>query len=225
MLYWDTWTSAGNLNADDTWYEKLGHNYVDTTRLIYADYMKSVVSSGVTEGGDWYVITGGRQDYMTYYQNCREVTIELSNSKILGTEYLQNYWNYNQQSLLNYIKEIQYGFNGTVKNTSSDPLDAKIEITSHDVDNSWVVTDPSNGDYYRPIEPGTNSVTYSAFGHTSQTIDVTVTGWETTTIQNIILDVDPTTNSLSGSVLENVTGTPLENVKIEILLLSLSYEK
>lgn len=30
------------------------------------------------DGGDWSVVTGSRQDYMTDYQHCREVTMEIS---------------------------------------------------------------------------------------------------------------------------------------------------
>ena len=213
---WDCWTTNENAPADAVWWEHIGRAYVDSARLINSGYMTSVVSSGVTEGADWYYAYGSRQDYMNYFHHCKEVTLELSNTKTLSTDQLNNYWNYNERSLINYIKEAGYGFNGTVKNTNGDPLDAKIEISSLDKDNSWVVTDPVNGDYYRPIASGTYNVIYSSYGYISQTISVTVTDWETTTIQDVILQQAATVD-ITGTVIENGSGNPLENVKIEFL--------
>ncbi len=213
---WDTWTSSTNKHADDNWWYKVSQNYADTCQSnsptgYFDDY------GGVTNGGDWYVISGGRQDYMNYFNHCREVTLEISSTKSPSAETLPDYWNYNKQAILDYIKETEYGFNGTVKNTNGDPLDAKIEITAHDKDNSWVITDPENGDYYRPIEPGTYNVTYSAFGYSAQTHSMNVTDWKTTTIKNIVLEVAPDTHTISGIVTEDGTSSPIENVKIEIL--------
>ena len=213
---WDCWTTSENSPADQSWWEHLGQAYVDTARLVNSNYMTSVVSDGVTEGADWYYAYGSRQDYMNYFHHCKEVTIELSVSKTLSSDQLPAYWNYNKRSLINYIKESGYGFNGTVKNTNGDPLDAKIEIASYDKDNSWVVTDPANGDYYRPIAPGTYNVTYSSYGYISQTISVTVTDWNTTTVQNVVLQ-QATQVDVTGTVTEDGTGNPLENVKIEFL--------
>jgi len=80
---WDTWNSSQNSHADTEWFEQVCTDYVTTARTVYSNYMKDVTSDGVTNGGDWYVITGGRQDYMNYWHQCREVTIELSVSKLL----------------------------------------------------------------------------------------------------------------------------------------------
>ncbi len=213
---WDCWSTSENAPADAVWWERMGRVYVDTTRLQYASYMTSVVSDGVTEGKDWYAAYGSRQDYMNYFHHCKEVTIELSNTKTLSSDLLPTYWNYNERSLINYIKEAGYGFNGTVKNTNGDPLDAKIEITSYDKENSWVVTDPANGDYYRPIAPGTYDVTYSSEGYISQTITVTVTDWQTTTVQNVVL-LQASQVNITGTVTEEGSGNPVEGVKIELL--------
>ncbi|MCF6365095.1 MAG: carboxypeptidase regulatory-like domain-containing protein [Bacteroidales bacterium] len=213
---WDTWTTADNANVDANWFEQICTNYVQTTRLINSSYMTDTYADGVTEGGDWYVITGGRQDYMTYFQHCKEVTVELSSVKLLSTDLLPAYWNYNKQALLDYIKEANYGINGTVKNINGDPLDAKIEITAHDKDNSWVATDPANGDYYRLIAPGTYDVTYSSFGYISQVHTITVTAWKTTVINDVVL-LQAANVNISGTVTENGTGNPLQGVKIEIL--------
>lgn len=213
---WDCWTTSDNATADATWWEHIGRAYVDTARIINSSYMTDIFSDGVTEGGDWYVVSGSRQDYMNYFHHCKEVTIELSGTKTLSSDLLPAYWNYNKSSLINYIKEAKYGFNGTVKNTNGDPLNAKIEILSYDKDSSNVVTDPENGDYYRPVAPGTYNVEYSSYGYISQTISVSVTDWRTTTIQNVVLQ-QASQVDVAGTVTEEGSGDPLENVKIEFL--------
>ncbi len=212
---WDAWTSS-HPHADDSWYQYIGHAYVDTARLVSSSYMTDVTSSGITEGGDWYEVNGGRQDYMNYYQHCREVTIELSGTKTLSSDLLPAYWNYNKRSLINYIKESHYGFFGTVKNTSGNPLDAKIEISSHDADNSFVTTDPASGGYYRPIAPGTYNVTYSASGYTSQTHTITINDWNSYVIKDVILGGTAGTTNLTGTILDVKTNNPIENAQLSI---------
>ena len=82
---WDSWTTAGNLNADAAWWERVCTAYVDTTRLTTPTYFTVLYADGVTEGGDWYVVSGGRQDYMNWVHKCREVTAELDATKLTET--------------------------------------------------------------------------------------------------------------------------------------------
>ncbi len=213
---WDSWTSSVKTHADHNWLDHISHNYADSVHVYSPSTYMDSYDNGVTHGGDWYVIQGSRQDHMTYYQHCREITLELSNIKMLDCEDLPDHWNYNRSAFLGFIEECFYGFYGTVKNTIGDPLDAKIEITSHDLDNSEVYTDPSKGDYYRPIEPGTYDVTYSSYGYLSQTHTVTVSDWETSTAQNVVLD-QASVVTVTGTVTEDASGNPLEGVKIEFI--------
>ena len=212
---WDIWQSVQNLHADDTWFYAVSKRYVDTARKVFSNYMTDTYSSGVTEGGDWYVVEGSRQDFMNYYHNCREITIELSSTKLLECEYLNTYWNYNKNSLLHYIKETLYGIRGTVTNSQGQPLNAKIEILNHDKDNSWVTTNPVIGNYYRPIYPGTYQVKYSAEGYYSQTFSITINNWNSTVTKDVVLDALPQ-YTISGYVIDAKTGSPLQNVSISI---------
>ncbi|MCF6185192.1 MAG: carboxypeptidase regulatory-like domain-containing protein, partial [Bacteroidales bacterium] len=219
---WDCWETNENAPADASWWEHVGRAYVDTARLVNSNYMTYVVSDGVTEGADWYYAYGSRQDYMNYFPHCKEVTIELSSTKTLSSDLLPTYWTYNKQSLLNYIKEAGYGFNGTVKNTSGDPLNAKIEITGYDKDSSNVVTDPVNGDYYRPIAPNIYTITYSSTGYISQNHTLIIDDWSKTVQKNVILEVNLNPHNLSGKVTEDISNNPIENVKIEVFENSIS---
>ncbi|MBN2663670.1 MAG: carboxypeptidase regulatory-like domain-containing protein [Bacteroidales bacterium] len=218
---WDCWNSAQNTHADDIWFYHVCSDYVQSARIYNSSYMTSVVPSGVTEGADWYYADGSRQDYMTYFQNCREVTIELSNTKLLSTDELPTFWTMNKQSLIDFIIAAEYGINGTVKNVNGDPLPAKIEIVGHDQDNSEVYTDPVNGDYYRPIAPGTYNVTYSSEGYISQTHSITVSDYGVTQINNVIL-LQAAQVTLTGTVIDAITSLPLQGVMISFLNTTIS---
>jgi len=213
---WDYFGTSTKPHPDRDLFLELGANYVEEARLLNSSYLTSVTSSGVTNGADWYQIIGGRQDYMNYWHHCKEITVEISNSKLAGSETLPTFWDYNKQSILNYVNETRFGFNGTVKNIEGDPLDAKIEILAHDEDNTWVVTDPFHGGYYRPIAPGTYSVTYSSDSYISQTHEVIVSDFQTTVIKNVILG-QAQILEVTGVVSDFEDQELLENATIEIL--------
>lgn len=186
---WDTWYYSENPHADTDWFEYVCTDYVTTARTVKSNYMTDLYSDGVTHGATWYRVAGGRQDYMNYWHQCREVTMEISTTKLLAVENLNNYWNYNKQSLLNYINECLYGIRGIVKNTSNIPLKAMIDIISHDDegDSSMVFTDPDNGNYHRLIEKGTYDMVVSADGYVNDTTTNLVVNWKEITWKNITL--------------------------------------
>jgi len=187
---WDTWTTASNPHADASWWTRMGRQYVDTARVYLSTYMSDTYANGVTEGGDWYVITGGRQDYMNYFKYCREVTIELDAAKTTETQNLPSMWTYNYRSMLNYIQESLYGIRGIVTDSCSGlPVRAKVYVNSHEQNNdsSFVYSNPVVGNYHRYLINGTYSVTYSAPGYTSRTINNIVLANSSATTVNVKL--------------------------------------
>lgn len=205
---WDSWTSAQNTHADDNWWQYVGHEYADTV-FLYApsNYMKGVSSDGIIEGADWYYAFGSRQDYYTYYLHGREVTLEISNTKLLDANLLPDHWNYNYRSFLNYIRQAKYGIHGIITDSCTGmPIRAKVFINSHDRDSSHVYSSLPVGDYHRPIFSGTYSVTYSAPGYQSQTISISTTN-KVTTIQNVALLPNIPVANFSADVTNSCTGT------------------
>ena len=103
---WDCFTSLQNPHPQADWWRVVCQRFVDTSRTVDATHFSDVNAQGYIAGGDWYVIHGGRQDYMNYYQNCLELTMEISVDKTLACERLPEYWSLLQHSLVNYISEI-----------------------------------------------------------------------------------------------------------------------
>ena len=146
-------------------------------------------SQGVTHGAEWYRVYGGRQDYMNFYQQCREVTIELSDTKILPESQLDDYWYYNRDALLDFLTQGTYGFTGVVKDASNNnPIDATITIVGHDAYGSHTVTDISHGDFYRPIKGGTYDILIEAPCYQSETLSgQTIADAQKITLADVLL--------------------------------------
>jgi len=199
---WDTWA---RLAADDAWWEFVSREYADTVHAnAPANYMKDL-DNGVTNGYAWYTISGGRQDYMNYFRNCREVTLEISNTKLLPTSQLINHWNYNYRSLLNYLEESNYGLQGLVTDSmSGEPLAARIYISGHDLDSSHVYTDPFVGDYHRLLKAGLYNVTFSSPGYVSKTFPIQIADFQKTLLSVQLYDGRLATNFSSDSTVISV---------------------
>jgi len=166
---WDTWS---RLAADDSWWRFVGREYADTVHKYGPAGYFNDLQNGITNGYAWYRITGGRQDYMNYWHSCREVTIELSNTKLLPASQLVNYWNYNYHSYLNYIEQTLYGIHGIITDTATGlPLYAKISIAGHDKDSSIIFSRMPTGFYDRVIDQGTWNLTFSKPGYYTKTIN------------------------------------------------------
>ncbi len=174
---WDTWAK---LHADNDWFINISREYADTVHVNSpSGYMEYLVN-GITNGFQWYTISGSRQDYMNYHKHCREITIELSDVKLLPESQLISHWNYNYRSFLNHIEEAGYGFRGIVKDAeTNEPIEgAKVEIIGHDEDGSFVQSAKENGDFYRPIKAGTYDFTISAPCYAPVVKTVTISDYE-----------------------------------------------
>jgi hypothetical protein len=186
---WDVWTSSVHTHPDNAWFFNECTAYAVAAKSHNSSYMTDVVSSGVTEGGDWYVVNGGRQDFTTYFAHGREVTYEVSSTKMPIASTMPTYWTYNYESLLTYLECAYYGIRGTVTNGSGTGLTATITVSGHDAYNSEIITDPTFGDYYRMIAPGTWTLVYSATGYQTKTIsNISVASYTSVVTQNVIMD-------------------------------------
>lgn len=187
---WDTW---GRLHPDDQWFIFIGQQYVDTVHSINSNYMKDLYGypyiPGITNGYAWYRVTGGRQDYMTYFRGSREVTIELSSTKLLPPAQLPTYWNYNFKSYINFIRKSLYGLRGIVRDSlSGTPLKARITVSGYEVaDSTQIYSDSLVGNYHRLLKAGNYTVNFSAPNYYPKTITNVHIQDDSTTILDVYL--------------------------------------
>lgn len=205
---WDTWAT---LAADDNWWYFVSREYVDTVHLHSpATYMDDE-NNGVTNGYAWYEANGGRQDYMNYFHNCREVTIELSTTKLLPAAQLETHWNYNYRSFILFMKQALYGIHGLITDGSTGlPIQAQVFIAGHDIHNSQVYSDALNGDYHRYLKAGTYELTVSAEGYQSVLIPNVVVNDRITTNLDVQLwpaPADPTSFTATSIGLNQINLT------------------
>jgi hypothetical protein len=176
---WDRWS---RLHADDEWFYNISRKYADTVHLnAVAGYM-TFKNDGVTNGYEWYKINGGRQDFMTYELQGREVTIELDNNYITPAANLPALWLYNWHSLLGYLENGLYGIHGMVSDAiTGEPVPARIFINGHDKDSSQIYSDTLSGSFLRLIASGTWDLIFTAAGYINKKVEnvVVVNGQKT----------------------------------------------
>jgi len=212
---WDAWRSSDKTHADNDWYIQASRQYATLAQENGPAGYFTAEDNGITNGGDWYVVSGGRQDYMNYWHHCREFTLEVSYVKLLDSDRLPDFWNYNKEAMLSFIENINQGVRGIVTNTDGEPLEATITVVGYDRDNSHIITNPSHGNYYRMVAPGSYTLKFESYAHVSQTISDVVVTQNNITPLNLIMDKEET-YSLSGTVKSSDTGLHLEGVVVAV---------
>jgi len=217
------WDNTYTLHADDQWYQLISHEYADLCHVQSSNYMIDY-NNGVTNGAQWYMIGGGRQDYMNGYAECRELTIECSNTKCPNASQMPNFWNINKNSIFAFVNQCLNGIHGTVVDAASKaPIGgATITLTGHDDQYSTVSTQFPNGDFHRPVKAGTYNVRITKNGYEAYETQVTVADGQAVTVdaelvalEGIVADfvADATAIAIGGTVhfTDNSWGAQLTN--------------
>lgn len=196
---WDRWLSK--FHADDLWFNNISRAYADTVHVYSVPVYMNDLDNGVTRGAVWYVIYGGRQDFITHELQGREVTIELDAQFITPAAQLALLWQNNWRSLLGYLENALHGIHGLVLNAnSSAPVPAKVFITGHDEDNSHVYSDNLTGNFVRLIAPGSWNLTFSAAGYHDTTINNIIVGALQKT--DLVVNMIPIINTIDTTLPE-----------------------
>ena len=209
------WDTHYSLHADDEWWKLVCHEYADQCHEWDTNYMNMAhqnADNGIINGYQWYTISGGRQDYMNYFAQCREVTIETSFTYMPNATLMPMYWNYNHNSMLSYMEQCLNGIHGTVTDAETgEPIVATVSIEGHDHHGSEVSSHLPAGDYHRPIKGGTYEVTYSAYGYESQTFAVSVDDNEAVTqdVQLMPIHNTPLLADFNAEMELATVGTPI----------------
>ncbi len=184
---WDTWQRR---HPDDIWFMALARDWADLAQADSPGGYLTDQNNGITNGWDWYEIEGGRQDFMTFFHGAREITVELSATKLLPADQLDDLWQWNRRALLDFLTHAHEGIRGRVTDAAGAPLSATIEVLGVDreSDGSAVRTDPAVGDYHRLLLPGLYDLRVEATGyHTRELYGIAVTDGEATVV-DVTLD-------------------------------------
>lgn len=200
------WDNTYTLHADDQWYQLISHEYADLCHVQSSSYMTDY-NNGVTNGAQWYMIGGGRQDYMNGYAQCRELTIECSNTKCPSATQMPSFWNINKNSIFAFVNQCLNGIHGTVVDAvSKAPIaGATINILGHDDQYSTISTGLA-GDFHRPIKAGTYNVAIIKNGYETYETQVTVADNEAITISAEMVALEGLVADFTVDVTEISTG-------------------
>ncbi|MDD5360926.1 MAG: M14 family zinc carboxypeptidase [Ignavibacteria bacterium] len=198
------WDHKAALHPDDAWFIHAGKRWLDTVHAVAPSYMVDNLGypniPGLVNGFAWYIVPGGRQDYMTFFNGGREVTLEISSTKLVPASQLPTFWARNFKSFINYLNESLYGVRGIVRDSvTGAPLKSKVYVSGQN-DTTWIYSDSICGDYHRLIAPGTYSFTFKAPNYYPKTISGIRAAYDSTTYQDVYLR--PITTSAGN---ENLT--------------------
>lgn len=135
------------------------------------NFLKETFPDGITNGADWYAVTGGMQDWSYIVGGTFELTLELGCFKFPNATELSRYWLDNKEALIKYIEQSHIGVFGFVRST----IGTHIAHAAINVDNiGHAVYSGVNGDYFRLLLPGKYNVTASVKGYESVTAEIVV---------------------------------------------------
>ncbi|ESP04631.1 hypothetical protein LOTGIDRAFT_52083, partial [Lottia gigantea] len=169
-------TQEYTASADDPTFRSLAAAYSDAHTIMSEPHEKCDKmggddfgkQGGITNGGAWYSVPGGMQDYNYLESNSFEITLELGCDKFPPGNKIPEYWHQNKQSLLNYLLQVHTGIKGFVKTVKGEPIsDAEIKVTNltngqyinHDV------LSVEDGDYWRLLIDGYYKITANKTGY------------------------------------------------------------
>ena len=190
---WDTWQHR---HPDENWWTAEGVKFAGSARANSAAFFNQTYGypnlPGVCQGFDWYEVNGGRQDYMNWFKNCREVTIEVSDTKLIPNSQIPVHWTWLRRSLIDFMKAGLRGIRGQVTDAcTGQPIRARIGIRGHDRDSSHVYSTLPLGNYHRPVFPGNYTLLISAPGYRSDSIPGIQVGESDAVVRNLALQPLP----------------------------------
>jgi len=131
-----------------------------------------------------YGINGSTKDGNYGIMGSVSWSMEISNSKHPPTSQIMMYYNWNYPSMIAMIEYAGYGLEGTVTDAiTGDPITAAVFVNDY----YPAYSDPTAGDYHKYVLPGTYSITITANGYQSQTINNVVVTSNSAAITNFQL--------------------------------------
>lgn len=95
-----SYSSTPSVSPDDDVFRHLSLTYSRNHGTMHRGHACSPTQpgfkNGITNGAEWYPLTGGMQDFNYVWNGCMEITLELSCCKYPPVEDLPHYWDENR---------------------------------------------------------------------------------------------------------------------------------
>ncbi|XP_074125785.1 carboxypeptidase M [Sminthopsis crassicaudata] len=173
----ETGTKQGHsLTPDNDVFEYLAYTYSSRNpEMSKGNSCKNGASfrNGITNGYTWYPLKGGMQDYNYIWAQCFEITLEVSCCKYPPEETLADFWKSNQNSLIDYIKQVHLGVKGQVFDVNNNPIPNAI-VESSGRNHICPYRTNKFGEYYLLLLPGSYTINATVPGYTSVLKQVTI---------------------------------------------------
>ncbi|XP_048519633.1 carboxypeptidase M isoform X2 [Dendroctonus ponderosae] len=182
-----TYSHTPSLTPDDDVFKHLALTYSTShakmSKGVSCQSSQTSFRRGITNGAEWYPLTGGMQDYNYVWYGCMEVTLEVSCCKYPPAYELPKYWEDNKMALIKFIAEAHRGVHGFVFDVAGNPVEkASLKIKSRDV--GFQTT--KFGEFWRILLPGMYKLEIYADGFVPREMDFIVVD-EHPTLLNITL--------------------------------------
>ena len=131
-----------------------------------------------------YPVNGSTMDALLGVMGSAGMTVEISSNKQPPTNQLMQYYNYNLPSMIAMIEQAGYGVEGTITDAETDePVAATVFVNDY----FPAYSDPVVGDYHKYITPGTYTITVVANGYETQTIENVIVNENSSTVVDVTL--------------------------------------
>ncbi|XP_018561193.1 carboxypeptidase M isoform X2 [Anoplophora glabripennis] len=167
--------SAPSLTPDDDVFKHLAltysTNHAKMARGVSCKSSQTTFRRGITNGAEWYPLTGGMQDFNYVWYGCMEVTLEVSCCKYPPAHELPKYWEDNRVALIKYLAEAHRGVQGFIVDENGNPIEkASLKIKSRDVG----FQSTKYGEFWRILLPGVYKLEVYADGYVPREIELMV---------------------------------------------------
>lgn len=200
-----------NPTEEDDVFRHLASIYSSAHKTMYQgkpcpSFIRESFPDGITNGADWYPVTGGMQDWSYLKGGTYELTLEVGCYKFPEASELSQYWMDNRESLIKYIEQVHIGIKGFVRSSIGTPLPHAV-ISVNNIQH--VTYSDKDGDFYRLLLGGKYNITVSAKGYETETSEVTIPDGKALVFNFNLMRNDPQhwSSAHDFRILENILHT------------------